>query len=239
MPEYRIRVGYDLFIEKFTDETVAYKQVKKRGYEIDEIELATDEVMARFPGDKININQQRDVDRQRRQEEKVTKSGLTDEARHIQEEEHKEAREREINAKVRIAKETGDWSEISASIIEKITGDITLTSSFYISNHEVDTEIEFITAECVYGMNIFKDFFAGVRDIFGGRSHTVQKVLRDARRTCLTELRREALMVGADAVISINLNYQELSAGQKNGMLMLVASGTAVRLKKRINKPET
>ena len=63
------------------------------------------------------------------------------------------------------------------------------------------------------------------------RSAASQKVLRDARKTALAELRREALMVGADAVIAIDLDYQELSGGGKSGMLMIVASGTAVRLK--------
>ena len=56
-------------------------------------------------------------------------------------------------------------------------------------------------------------------------------VLRDARRTALGELRREAPMVGADAVIGIDLDYQELTGGGKGGMIMVVATGTAVRLK--------
>ena len=89
-----------------------------------------------------------------------------------------------------------------------------------------------ISIECVFGMNVFRDMFAGIRDIIGGRSSATQKVLRDARRTALTELRGEALMVGADAVIGIDLDYQELSGGGKSGMLMIVASGTAVALKK-------
>ena len=80
-------------------------------------------------------------------------------------------------------------------------------------------------------MNIFRDFFAGIRDIFGGRSAATQTVLRDARKAALSELRREALMVGGDAVIAIDLDYQELSGGGKNGMLMIVASGTAIKLK--------
>ena len=76
-----------------------------------------------------------------------------------------------------------------------------------------------------------KPLFAAFRDFFGGRSKAVQDTLRDARRTVLAELRKEALMVGADAVIAIDLDYQEISGGQKHGMLMLVASGTAVKVK--------
>ena len=79
-------------------------------------------------------------------------------------------------------------------------------------------------------MNIFRDFFASVSDIFGGRSGATQKVLRDARRTVLAELKREALTVGADAVIGVDLDYSEFS-GKMKSMLFLVASGTAVKLK--------
>ncbi len=80
-------------------------------------------------------------------------------------------------------------------------------------------------------MNIFKDFFAGVRDIFGGRSAATQGVLRDARKVVLTELRREAYSVGANAVVGVDLDYSEFSGGGKS-MLFLVASGTAVQLKR-------
>lgn len=135
-------------------------------------------------------------------------------------------------ASVDAAKTSGDWSKVPINIIESYAENIVLTSSFYVANRGIEREIEFITAECVYGMNIFRDLFAGVRDIFGGRSAATQNVLRDARRTCLTELRREAIMIGADAVIAIDLDYQELSSGGKGGMLMIVASGTAVALKK-------
>ena len=89
--------------------------------------------------------------------------------------------------------------------------------------------IEIITAECVFGMNVFRDMFAGIRDIFGGRSSVSQKVLRDSRRVCLTELRREALLLGANAVIAVDLSYNEIS-GDGKSMLFLVASGTACRV---------
>ena len=88
--------------------------------------------------------------------------------------------------------------------------------------------IEIITAECVEGMNILRDVFAGVRDLVGGRSESSQRILRDLRKTCLSELRSEALEVGADAVISVDLDYSEFSGGGKS-MLFLVASGTAIK----------
>jgi uncharacterized protein YbjQ (UPF0145 family) len=76
-------------------------------------------------------------------------------------------------------------------------------------------------------MNLFRDFLAGLTDAFGGRSESTQKVLRDARRECLRELREEALRHGANAVIAVDLDYSEFS-GQGKSMLFLVASGTAV-----------
>jgi uncharacterized protein YbjQ (UPF0145 family) len=101
-----------------------------------------------------------------------------------------------------------------------------------LANHDIERELEIITAECVYGVNLFRDVFINVRDIFGGRSKASQKVLRDARKTALTELKREALMIGADAVIAVDLDYQELSPSCGRPLLMLVASGTAVSIKK-------
>ncbi|MBT3660350.1 MAG: YbjQ family protein [Rhodospirillaceae bacterium] len=101
-----------------------------------------------------------------------------------------------------------------------------------LDGYNILERIDIITSECVFGMNIFRDMFAGIRDIFGGRSSASQKVLRDARRTCLTELRREALIVGADAVIAVDLDYSEIS-GDGKSMLLVVTSGTACRVEKR------
>ena len=95
-------------------------------------------------------------------------------------------------------------------------------------NLNIVERIEIVTAEVAYGMNIFKDLFAGVRDIVGGRSNAVQNTLRDARRTALYELKKEAFNVGANAVVGVDLDYVELSAA--GSMVMLVASGTAVRI---------
>jgi uncharacterized protein YbjQ (UPF0145 family) len=86
--------------------------------------------------------------------------------------------------------------------------------------------VEIVTAECAFGMHIFKDLFAGIRDFVGGRSKAVQNTLRDARRTALHELKREAHLVGANAVVGVDLDYMELSAA--GTMVLLVASGTAV-----------
>jgi uncharacterized protein YbjQ (UPF0145 family) len=133
------------------------------------------------------------------------------------------------------ANETGDFAALPLALQAELSEEIVLTTASSVVGREIDHELEIITAECVYGMNIFKDFFAGLSDIFGGRSRTTQKVLRDARKTCLLELRREAMLTGADAVIGVQLAYSELSGGGKNGMLFLVASGTAVKLRDQQN----
>lgn len=107
---------------------------------------------------------------------------------------------------------------------------IKLTTAYKFANNEILDEVAIVTSECVFGMNIFRDFFSGMTDFFGGRSSASQKVLRDARNTCLKELKKEAYDLGADGVMGIDLDYSEIS-GKDKGMLFLVASGTAVKLK--------
>ena len=83
-----------------------------------------------------------------------------------------------------------------------------------------------VAGEAVLGANVFKDMFASVRDIVGGRSGTYEKELRKACQIALDELSEQARELGANAVVGIDLDYEVL--GEKNGMLMVSASGTAV-----------
>jgi len=140
-------------------------------------------------------------------------------------------RKEELNADIEIAKSSGDWQSIPRGIVSKMAADIILTTSMFVANHEIEQELDVITTECAYGMNIFRDMFAGVRDIVGGRSNATEKVLRDAREASMNQLRVNAVKLGADAVIAVDLDYVELSGGGKNGMLLVVVTGTAVRLK--------
>lgn len=96
-------------------------------------------------------------------------------------------------------------------------------------NLPVTERLGIVTAECVLGMNMFRDIAASLRDVVGGRSQTMQRGLREARETALDDLRAQALDLGADAVVGVALDYSEISGGGKS-MLFLVASGTAVRL---------
>ncbi|MGP1675471.1 MAG: heavy metal-binding domain-containing protein [Candidatus Limnocylindrales bacterium] len=85
-----------------------------------------------------------------------------------------------------------------------------------------------VTGEAILGANIFKDLFAGIRDIVGGRAGAYEKELAKARTIAIEELSAAALAVGADAVVGVDLDYE--TVGQGGSMLMVTASGTAVRL---------
>jgi uncharacterized protein YbjQ (UPF0145 family) len=115
--------------------------------------------------------------------------------------------------------------------ISDLIQNVVLTTAPSLEGYAVSETLKIVTSECVFRMNIFKDFLASITDLVGGRSAASQKVLKDAREICLTELRKEAFSIGANAVIAINLNYNEFSGGGKS-MLFLVASGTAVKVEK-------
>ena len=85
-----------------------------------------------------------------------------------------------------------------------------------------------VFGEVIVGVNFIKDFAASLRDIFGGRSNSYEKELIKARETALSELQMRARSLGADAVVGIDIDYEVL--GQNGGMMMVTASGTAVKL---------
>jgi uncharacterized protein YbjQ (UPF0145 family) len=82
--------------------------------------------------------------------------------------------------------------------------------------------------EAILGANIFRDFFASIRDIVGGRSGGYENALREARLIAISEMEQEATQLGANAVIGVDLDYE--AVGEKGSMLMVSASGTAVIL---------
>ena len=83
-----------------------------------------------------------------------------------------------------------------------------------------------VAGEAILGANVLKDFFAGIRDIVGGRSGTYERELQKAREIALKELEQRAAEAGANAVVGVDMDFEVL--GQGNGMLMVSASGTAV-----------
>lgn len=121
--------------------------------------------------------------------------------------------------------------EAPRQVDQSILGSIILTTESS-PNLPISERLDIVTAEVVIGMHLFKDIASAFSDTFGGRSKTMQKGLREARITALSELRREANAIGADAVVAVDLDYSEISGGGKS-MLFLVASGTAVKLTSR------
>lgn len=85
-----------------------------------------------------------------------------------------------------------------------------------------------VSGETIIGANLFRDFFASVRDIVGGRSGSYEEVLREARNTALQEMQDQAAQMGANAVVGVDLDYE--TVGDSGSMLMVTANGTAVRI---------
>jgi uncharacterized protein YbjQ (UPF0145 family) len=101
-----------------------------------------------------------------------------------------------------------------------------LTTTSVVEGRPVTKYIGIVTGEAIIGANIFRDMFATVRDIVGGRSGTYEKGLAEAREAAMREMQQRAQELGANAVIGVDLDYEVL--GQNNGMLMVSVSGTAV-----------
>lgn len=85
-----------------------------------------------------------------------------------------------------------------------------------------------VSGEAILGANIFKDFFAGIRDVVGGRSAAYEKELRRAKEIAIEEMKEQAKAMGGNAVVGVDLDYETISIGQAGGMLMVSANGTAV-----------
>lgn len=101
-----------------------------------------------------------------------------------------------------------------------------VTTTATVEGHSVQRYCGIVAGEAVLGANLFKDLFAGLRDLVGGRSATYERELQSARELALEEMQQKARAAGANAVIGVDLDYEVL--GQANGMLMVSASGTAV-----------
>lgn len=85
-----------------------------------------------------------------------------------------------------------------------------------------------VSGDAILGANLFKDLFAGIRDIVGGRSAAYEQELRKAKEIALQEMENEAESLGANAVVAVDLDYETIGSGQGSNMLMVSVSGTAV-----------
>ena len=103
-----------------------------------------------------------------------------------------------------------------------------LTTTPSVEGKKIVTYYGVVSGETIIGANAIRDFMAGLRDFFGGRSGTYEEVLRKAKNTALQEMANEAERMGANAVVGIDLDYE--TVGSSGSMLMVTCSGTAVRI---------
>ncbi|HHX40574.1 MAG TPA: heavy metal-binding domain-containing protein [Armatimonadetes bacterium] len=105
-----------------------------------------------------------------------------------------------------------------------------VTTTPTIEGRAITHYLGIVTGEAILGTNIFRDFFASIRDIVGGRSAEYEEELARARQIALREMEQQALRLGGDAVVGVDLDYETITMGGGGGMLMVSVSGTAVRL---------
>lgn len=101
-----------------------------------------------------------------------------------------------------------------------------VTTTSTLQGKQITRYLGIVSGETIIGANVFRDFFAGIRDIVGGRSGSYEEVLRQAKDTALNEMKQQAAAMGANAVIAVDLDYE--TVGGSGSMLMVTASGTAV-----------
>ncbi|MGB3586748.1 MAG: heavy metal-binding domain-containing protein [Tunicatimonas sp.] len=101
-----------------------------------------------------------------------------------------------------------------------------ITTTSTLQDKTVTEHLGLVSGEAIIGANVFRDFFAGIRDIVGGRSGSYERALRDAKEIALREMQEEADKLGANAVIGVDLDYE--TVGRESSMLMVTASGTAI-----------
>lgn len=106
--------------------------------------------------------------------------------------------------------------------------DVIVSTTPTIEGKSVTEYLGIVSGEAIMGANLFKDLFAGIRDIVGGRSATYEKELRNAKDIAIKEMIERAQEAGANAILSVDLDYE--TVGRNGSMLMVSASGTAVRI---------
>jgi uncharacterized protein YbjQ (UPF0145 family) len=103
-----------------------------------------------------------------------------------------------------------------------------VTTTGSVDGRSIAKYLGLVTGEAVMGANLFRDFFAGITDMVGGRSGTYENVLRGGRDQALSEMIEEAEKLGADAIVGVSLDYEAI--GASDSMMMVVVTGTAIKL---------
>ena len=110
---------------------------------------------------------------------------------------------------------------------EKVNS-IVITTESHLTG--IEKRFGVVASEVVFGMNVFKDIMANVRDLVGGRSGVVQKTFEDARKAALAEIADKGVAMGANAIIAVHFDYHSISTGSSVNMMMVAVTGTAVQL---------
>lgn len=103
-----------------------------------------------------------------------------------------------------------------------------ITTTNQLDGYQITEYMGIVSGETIIGANVFKDFFASITDIVGGRSSAYERVLREAKATAMAEMEIQAKSFGAAAIVGIDLDYETI----RDGMLMVTVSGTAVKIQK-------
>lgn len=103
-----------------------------------------------------------------------------------------------------------------------------ITTTNTIEGRRITSYFGIVSGETIIGANIVKDFFASITDIVGGRAKKYEQVLREAKEIALKEMSEQAARLGANAIIAVDLDYETI--GERGSMMMVSASGTAVRM---------
>ncbi|MCM1984107.1 YbjQ family protein [Lyngbya confervoides] len=106
-----------------------------------------------------------------------------------------------------------------------------LTTTHSLQNHEIEEYLGIVTAEVVYGSNAIRDFFAGIRDIIGGRTKSYERVFERGQQDVLSELAQRAQKLGATGVIGIKVDTGTINLDETGVLLLITATGTAVRVR--------
>jgi len=105
-----------------------------------------------------------------------------------------------------------------------------MTTTSTIEGQQIEQYLGIVSGEAILGANIFKDFFAGIRDIVGGRSAAYEEELRKAMAIAYDEMQMEARALGGNAIIGVDLDFESIQIGRGGSMLMVTATGTAIKL---------
>jgi uncharacterized protein YbjQ (UPF0145 family) len=105
------------------------------------------------------------------------------------------------------------------------------TTTDVLQGVEIESYLGLVTAEVVYGTNALRDFFAGIRDIIGGRTGSYEQIFQKGQKEAIEELQQRAKRMGANAILGVSLNTGTINVDDKGVLLLITATGTAVKLR--------